>query len=278
MTAARRAGRRAGLRARVAVAVLVCVVMLFPLYLMVVTAFSPREEVLSDRLYLFPASPTLSNFTRVFALAYFWNWFANSIVIGVLVTVLTVTVNLLAGYAFAKLPFPGRSPLFLLLLGTMMVPVQAIIVSQFRIVTALNLVGTYWAVIIPAAATAFGIFLSRQFILAIPDELIEAARVDGPGRLRTFGSIVLPLCRPLIAVLVLLTFMYQWNDFLWPLIVLREPPLQTLPVALQAFRGQFSTDYGGLMAMTLVSVAPMVVLFLAFQRYFVQGLARTGIR
>lgn len=270
MTAARRAGRRAGLRARVAVAVLVCVVMLFPLYLMVVTAFSPREEVLSDRLYLFPASPTLSNFTRVFALAYFWNWFANSIVIGVLVTVLTVTVNLLAGYAFAKLPFPGRSPLFLLLLGTMMVPVQAIIVSQFRIVTA--------PVIIPAAATAFGIFLSRQFILAIPDELIEAARVDGAGRLRTFGSIVLPLCRPLIAVLVLLTFMYQWNDFLWPLIVLREPPLQTLPVALQAFRGQFSTDYGGLMAMTLVSVAPMVVLFLAFQRYFVQGLARTGIR
>ncbi len=278
MTAARRAARRAGLRARVAVAVLVCVMMLFPLYLMVVTAFSPREEVLSDRLHLFPASPTLSNFTRVFALAYFWNWFANSIVIGVLVTVLTVTVNLLAGYAFAKLPFPGRSPLFLLLLGTMMVPVQAIIVSQFRIVTALNLVGTYWAVIIPAAATAFGIFLSRQFILAIPDELIEAARVDGAGRLRTFGSIVLPLCRPLIAVLVLLTFMYQWNDFLWPLIVLREPPLQTLPVALQAFRGQFTTDYGGLMAMTLVSVAPMVVLFLAFQRYFVQGLARTGIR
>ncbi len=274
---ARRRGG-SGRRVRVLVAVLVCAVMLFPLYLMVVTAFSPRSEVVSDQLHLFPAEPTLANFSRIFGLQYFWTWFGNSVVIGVIVTAITVVVNLLAGYAFAKLPFPGRSALFLLLLGTMMVPVQAIIVSQFRIVTALDLVGTFWAVIIPSAATAFGIFLARQFIIAIPDELIEAARVDGAGRFRTFFSIVLPLCKPLIAVLVLLTFMYQWNDFLWPLIVLRDQPLQTLPVALQAFRGQYTTDYGGLMAMTLVSVAPMVVLFLAFQRYFVQGLARTGIR
>lgn len=273
----RRRGRT-GLVVRTVVAVLISLVMLFPLYLMVVTALSPRQEIISDQLHLFPAAPTLDNFSRVFALADFWTWFGNSVVIGVIVTAITVVVNLLAGYAFAKLPFPGRNVVFLALLGTMMVPVQAIIVSQFRIVTALDLVGTFWAVIVPSAATAFGIFLARQFIIAIPDELIEAARVDGAGRLRTFVSIVLPLCRPLIAVLVLLTFMYQWNDFLWPLIVLRDPQLQTLPVALQAFRGQYSTDYGGLMAMTLVSVAPMVVLFLAFQRYFVQGLARTGIR
>ncbi len=272
-----RGARRTPL-ARILVALLICAVMLFPLYLMVVTAFSPRGEVLSTTLHLFPAAPTLDNFTRVFAQQYFWTWFGNSLTIALIVTAVTVTLNLLAGYAFAKLPFRGRGALFLVLLGTMMVPVQAIIVSQFRIVTTLNLVGTFWAVIIPAAATAFGIFLARQFIIAIPDELMEAARVDGAGRFRVFVSIVLPLCRPLIAVLVLLTFMYQWNDFLWPLIVLREPRLQTLPVALQAFRGQFTTDYGGLMAMTLVSVVPMVVLFLTFQRYFVQGLARTGIR
>lgn len=272
-----RRGRR-GRRVRIAVAVVVCLVMLFPLYLMVVTALSPRQDVISQDLHLVPSSPTLANFTRVFALQYFWTWFANSLVVSTIVTALTVVVNLLAGYAFAKLPFPGKNSLFLLLLGTMMVPVQAIIVSQFRIVTTLGLVGTFWAVIIPAAASAFGIFLARQFIIAIPDELMEAARVDGAGRFRVFFSIVLPLCRPLVAVLVLLTFMYQWNDFLWPLVVLRDPVLQTLPVALQAFRGQFTTDYGGLMAMTLVSVAPMVGLFLAFQRYFVQGLARTGIR
>ncbi len=272
-----RRGRR-GRRLRIAVAVVVCLVMLFPLYLMVVTALSPRQDVISQDLHLVPSSPTLANFTRVFALQYFWTWFANSLVVSTIVTALTVVVNLLAGYAFAKLPFPGRSTLFLLLLGTMMVPVQAIIVSQFRVVTTLGLVGTFWAVIVPSAASAFGIFLARQFIIAIPDELMEAARVDGAGRFRVFFSIVLPLCRPLVAVLVLLTFMYQWNDFLWPLVVLRDPALQTLPVALQAFRGQFTTDYGGLMAMTLVSVAPMVVLFLAFQRYFVQGLARTGIR
>ena len=277
-TGRRSARRRSGKAARLAVATVAGLVMLFPLYLMVVTAFSPQSEVLSTQLHLWPGAPTLGNFARVFRLQFFWQQFGNSVVISAIVTAVTVVVNTLAGYAFAKLPFPGRSSLFLALLGTMMVPVQAIIVSQFRIVTTLTLVGTFWAVIIPSSATAFGIFLARQFILAIPDELLEAARVDGAGRFRTFVSIVLPLCKPLLAVLTLLTFMYQWNDFLWPLIVLREPPLQTLPIALQAFRGQYLTDYGGLMAMTLVSVAPMVVLFLAFQRYFVQGLSRTGIR
>ena len=205
-------------------------------------------------------------------------WFVNSVLVAGITTALTVVVNLLAGYAFAKLRFPGRSAVFIVVLATMMIPVQAIIVSQFRIVLKLNLVGTFWAVIIPGAAAAFGIFLARQFLLAIPDELIEAARVDGAGRLRTFVSIVLPLCRPLLAVLTLLTFMYQWNDFLWPLIVLNQPTLYTLPVGLQFLQGQYSTDYGAIMAGALISIAPMVVLFLAFQRYFVQGLARTGIR
>ena len=193
-------------------------------------------------------------------------------------TILTVVVSVLAGYAFAKLRFPAKNLLFLVLLATMMIPTQAILVPQFKIVNALGLVGTFWAVIIPGAAATFGIFLARQFMLAIPDELIEAAKIDGAGSLRIFWSIVLPLCKPLLAVLTLLTMMYQWNDFLWPLIVLRDSELYTLPIGLQFLQGQYPTDYGALMAMTLISVAPLVVLFLAFQRFFVQGLATTGLK
>ena len=160
----------------------------------------------------------------------------------------------------------------------MMIPVQATLVPSFRIVNAMGLIGTFWAVIIPGAAATFGVFLSRQFMLAIPTELLEAARIDGAGTGRIFVSVVLPLCKPLLAVLTLLSLMAQWNDFLWPLIVLRDPTLYTLPIGLQFLQGQYQTDYGALMAMTLISVIPLVILFLAFQRFFVQGLATTGLR
>jgi ABC-type glycerol-3-phosphate transport system permease component len=205
-------------------------------------------------------------------------WFVNSMTITIITTFLTVTVSVLAGYAFAKLRFPGKTTLFLLLLATMMIPTQAILVPQFRIVNTLGLIGTFWAVIIPGAAATFGIFLARQFMLAIPDAIIEAAKIDGAGPVRIFWSIVLPLCKPLLAVLTLLTVMYQWNDFLWPLIALKDPALYTMPIGLQFLQGQYQTDYGALMAMTLLSVAPLVVLFLVFQRFFVQGLASTGIK
>jgi multiple sugar transport system permease protein len=189
-------------------------------------------------------------------------------------------VNLFAGYAFAKFRFRGRNVLFLVLLSTMMIPVQAIMVPQFRLIAQAGLYGNVWAVILPTAAAAFGIFLARQFFLAIPDELLEAARVDGAGRWRTFFSIVLPLSKPLIATLILLSFMNVWNDFAWPLIVFfGNEQSFTLPIGLVTdFRGQYSANYGAIMALSLVMVAPMVILFVLFQRYFVQGLARTGIR
>ncbi len=271
--------RRARLerRLRVVLATLVGLVMAFPLWVMVVTAFAD-PATFPRSLKLWPQSFTLDNFTRVFQAWPVATWFANSVTITTLTTVLSVTVSVLGGYAFAKLRWRGRTALFLLLLATMMIPVQAILVPQFRLVNGLGLVGTFWAVIIPGAAATFGIFLSRQFMLAIPTELLEAARMDGAGSLRVFWSVVLPLCRPLLAVLTLLSLMYQWNDFLWPLIVLKDPSLYTLPIGLQFLQGQYRTDYPALMAMTLLTVAPLVLLFLAFQRFFVQGLATTGLR
>lgn len=266
--------------ARLALALVITFVVFFPLYWMLVTAFSTRSDTYAPGLHLWPQHFTLENFRLPLAAFPVWRWFRNSLVIALAVTAITTVVNLLAGYVFAKLPFRGSSVVFIVLLATMMVPIQAIMVPQFQLVTELGLFGSIWAVILPTSASVFGIFLSRQFFLAIPDELLEAARVDGAGPLRSFVKIVLPLSRPLIAVLVLLTFMYEWNDFAWPLIVFfGNQDRFTLPIGLVTnLKAQYGTNFGAIMAMSLLMVMPMVVLFLAFQKYFVQGMARTGLK
>lgn len=274
-----RNGSRAGRAVRLVLAIIVSAIVFFPLYWMLVIAFSPRGEVFQPGgVRLWPSTFSVENFESVFARFPVAEWFVNSVVIGLFVTVLTVAVNLLAGYAFARIPFAGRNILFLLALSTMMIPVQAIMVAQFRLVVDLQIYGTYWSVILPGAAAAFGIFLARQFFLAIPQELIEAAQIDGAGPVRTFVRIVLPLSKPLIAVLTLLTLLGSWNDFAWPLIALKDNALFTLPIGLLFLKGQSTPDYSASMALALVSVLPMVILFLAFQRYFIQGFARSGIR
>jgi multiple sugar transport system permease protein len=263
---------------RFVLAVVICAVTAFPFYWMVVVALSPGDELFTDVFRLWPSTLSLANFTDLFGEVDVVTWFGNSVVITAFVTVLGVLVNLLAGYAFAKLRFLGRNALFFAALATLVLPVQVTMVAQFRLVTDLGIYGTYWAVILPSAATATGVFLARQFILGIPDELLEAARLDGAGALRVFRSVVLPLCRPLIAVLVVLIAMATWNDFAWPLIALKQDYLYTLPIGLLFLQGQTTPQFGRIMALSLIAVVPMIVLFLATQRYFVQGIARSGIR
>ncbi len=263
---------------RLGVAIAASVVLLFPLYWMLVVALSPREELLTTEVRLWPQRFTLENVQRVFDSFPVVTWFGNSLAIVVVTTVITVAASLLAGFAFAHLRIPGGSVVFLLLVSALVLPVQVIMVSQFRLITELGLYGTYRGAILPTAGSAFGVFLARQFVLGIPRELIEAARVDGASSLRIFWRIVLPLSRPLIAVLTLLTVLSTWNDFAWPLIALKENDLFTLPIGLLYLQGQFGSDYGATMAFALISVAPMVVLFLLCQRWFVQGFARSGIR
>ncbi len=270
--------RRRWLILRLVLALVISVVVLFPLYWMVVVAFSSRAELLGGDLRLWPRTLTLENFRRVLSAFPVLTWFGNSVAIAVSVSLLTVAVNLMAGYAFAQLRFRGSNALFLVALSTLMLPVQVIMVSLFKLVTVLGLYGSYWAVILPTASSAFGVFLARQFILAIPRDLIEAARIDGAGHFRVFTRIVLPLSRPLLAVLFFMSLLQTWNDFAWPLIALKENELYTLPIGLLFLQGQFGSDYGGTMAFALLNVTPMVVLFLIFQRYFVQGFARSGIR
>lgn len=276
----RRARRGRFFALRLVAAVVITLIMVFPLYWMVLTAFSPRSELYAPGLRLWPRELTFENFTIPFARFPVAAWFVNSFLVTVAVTVISVAVNLLAGYAFAKLPFRGKNVLFLVLLSTMMIPVQAIMVPQYRLSVQLGLYGQLLGVILPESAAVFGIFLARQFFLAIPDELLEAARMDGAGPFRTFVTIVLPLARPLLAVLTLLAFMTEWNAFAWPLVVLfGNEQLFTLPLGLVTdLQGQYTSNYGAIMAIGLLMVLPVVVLFLAFQRYFVQGFVNSGIR
>lgn len=263
---------------RLLAALVAAAIVIFPLYWMVVVALSSRPELLGNELRLWPRQLTWENVQGVLDGFPVGTWLTNSVSIAVVTAVIIVAVNLLAGYAFAHLKFRGSGVVLLIALSTLMLPVQVIMVSLFRLITGMGLYGSYWAVILPTAASAFGIFLARQFMLAIPRELIEAARIDGAGYLTVFWRIVLPLSRPLIAVLFFITLLQTWNDFAWPLIALRENELYTLPVGLLYLQGQFGPDYGGTMAFALITVAPMVLLFLVTQRYFVQGFSRSGLR
>ena len=263
---------------RLVVCVLVSVVFVLPLFAMVVVSFTPRELVFDGGATLWPSRWTTANFSGLFSAFPVWRWFGNALLVATLTTVLSVCVNLAAGFALAKLHFRGRTFVLLMVLATLMVPAQAVMIPQFQLVAKMGMIGLFWAVILPSASTALGVFLARQFFVSVPDELLDAAKLDGCNTWTTLLHVVLPLARPLIAVMVLLAFMTQWNDFLWPLIVLRDPQLYTLPVALRFLQGQFDADYGGLMAMALLSCVPLLIVFVTLQRFFVAGFARSGIR
>ena len=206
--------------------------MVFPLYWMVVSALTPGGQSQSSEFYLWPAEPTFANFSEVFSTQPVWRWIANSAFIAVVTTAISVCVSLGAGYALAKYRFMGKGLLYTAFLITIMIPIQVTLVPSFLVVARLGLVDSPWAVILPTAFDVVGIFIARQFMLAVPNALVEAARVDGAGEFRAFFSVVLPTCGPLIGVLVILAFMARWNDFLWPMVVLQGNESLTVPVAL----------------------------------------------
>ena len=249
-------------------------VVIFPVYWILATAIDPRASI--DELV--PPTWNFSSFTDTWSAFPFGQWFLNSWTIAIVAVVLTVSINLLAGYTFAKFRFPGRTVLFFAILATLMVPIQVIIVPEFLLVSRLGLLGSIWSVVLPRAAEPFGIFMARQFFLSIPDELIEAARIDGAGDFSIFLRIVLPLARPLIAVLTIFTFMYRWNDFSWPLVVLQRVETFTVTLGLNSMHGNYKVSESGIMAMSLISILPMLLVFVLFQRYFVAGIATTGAK
>ena len=184
----------------------------------------------------------------------------------------------MAAYPLAKYNFRGKNFLFILTLATIMIPLQVILIPVYQVVASLGLVNSLWGMIIPAAATPTGVFLLRQYMLTIPDELIEAARVDGSGEFRTFLTIVLPLCKPALAVVAIFSVMWRWNDFLWPLVVAQSERVYTLPVALARFNAEETVPFNLILAMSVVSIVPVIIAFLFFQKQIATGIANTGIK
>jgi len=258
--------------------ILAAVITLFPLFWMLSTALKPSAELFAKVPILFPSDPQWSNFAKIFTLAPFERYFLNSGIVASTSVLLTVFINLLAGYTFSKYKFRGRKVLFMLVLSTLMIPMQIIMVPNFIILSKLGWLNSYAGLVIPRAAEAFGLFLSKQFMDDIPFELIEAARIDGETEFKIFLKIILPNCKPLIAILSIFTFMWRWNDFLWPLIITSDKNMYTVQLGLASFVGQFFVEWNSLMAISLLAIIPVLIVFLIFQKLIVQGIATTGIK
>ena len=251
---------------------LIAAAVLAPLMWMAAAAFMPTGDAQKYPPPLWPASPVLDHFRELFTRLNVGRYFANSLLIALAITAAGVSFNALAGYAFAKLRFPGREPIFRTLLAALVVPLQVTMLPLFLLLKYLGAINTYWAVILPSMATIYGVFMVRQFAQSIPDSLLDAARLDGAGEFRIFTSIVLPTLKPVLATLAIFTFLGAWNDFMWPLIVLTGNDSYTLPVALAILSSEKVADAELMMAGSLVTMLPAVLVFAVLQKQLIGGI------
>jgi multiple sugar transport system permease protein len=256
----------------------IALVMIVPLVWMVVTSLQTLDETRHYPPALAPTSFQFRNYTQVLQVAPFTRWFMNTLIVTVVCVIANLLFCSLAGYAFARIKFFGREVVFLLILATLMIPFQVVIIPTFLIVKKLGLIDTLGALIVPNLAGAFGIFMLRQFFRTLPIELEEAARIDGASRLGVLFKIVLPLSGPALATLAVITFLWTWNDFLWPLITIYNPDNMTLQLGLATFQGAHQTNTNLLMAANVMSMLPVLLLFFVAQRYFIRGIATTGLK
>lgn len=258
--------------------VIVTIVFLGPLVYAVSTSLKPADEVFTPTPHLFGSEIRWKNYADAFTFAPFDRYFLNSLFVAVAGTLVVVAASSLSAYAFARLKFRGREQLFVLFLGTLMVPQEVLIVPMYWLMQSLGWVDSYWALILPWAFTAFGTFLLRQFFLTVPAELEEAARVDGCGPFGSFFRIMLPLARPAIAVLTVFTFISFWGSFLWPLIIINSVEDKgTVPLGLAQFVGQQGTQWNLMMAASIMAMIPTVLLVVLLQKHLVRGLLVTGL-
>lgn len=253
-------------------------VALVPLVWMLLGSFKNPTELATRPPTFLPESWALTNYTEALGRFNFVQYLTNSALVTVGATLLTLLINSMAAYALAKYNFRGQTFLFLVTLATIMIPLQVILIPVYQVVVSLGLVNSLWGMIIPAAATPTGVFLLRQYMLTIPDELIEAARVDGSGEFRTFVRIILPLSAPALAVVAIFSIMWRWSDFLWPLVVAQSEEVYTLPVALARFNAELTVPFNLILAMGVVATVPVLILFLIFQKQIATGIANTGIK
>jgi len=258
--------------------VLGALAILFPFVWMVLTSLKPESEVITYPPRLLPQHFTLQAYKDVWGEIQFGRLFLNSVIFATGVTLVSLTLDSLTAYALARLRFPGREIIFWLIIATLMVPFQVLLVPVFLQVFDLHLLNTYAGLIIPRATNAFGIFMLRQFFMTIPRDFDEAARLDGAGEFYIFRKITLPLSLPALATLGIFHFTFNWNDFLWPLIITTNDDMRTLPAGLAVFSGQHETQYNLMMAGAVLTLLPLLIAFLFLQRYFIRGIALTGLK
>ncbi len=257
---------------------LLTIIFLFPVLWVLLSSLKTQSELFTYPLTIFPANPTLDNYREAFRSGTFLRYFGNSGYVTVIATFITVMINTMAGYALSKYIFKGRDLIFFIMIATLMIPLQVIMIPIFLLEKNLGLLNTLWGIIIPPAATPTGIFLARQYMMTIPNSLIESARIDGSGEWFIFRKIILPLAKPIIATITIFSFMWRWNDFLWPFIVISKQKKYTLQLALSNFVGQYDVDWSKLLSMTVIAILPMIIVFLAFQKYFIKGLTAGGVK
>lgn len=243
---------------------------------MISTAFKSEQAATRLPIKWIPESPTLQNFQFVLQDSPLLRWTWNSLVVAIITTVVVLALNAMAAYAFARIKFVGREFLFYLVLITLMVPEQVILVPLYLLVSELGMINGYGALIFPRLAIALGIFMLRQFYLGLPNELEEAAELDGASRWTIFTRIVLPLTKPALSALAIFTFLGSWNSFLWPLVAVSNEQMFTLPVGLANFQGTYNIEYAKIMAAAFIASVPVLIVFFIFQRQFIQGIALTG--
>ena len=256
------------------------ILMMGPFYWTLVTSFKSPEEILVFPPTWWPKQPTLEHWLGLTELRIgsFLIFFRNSAFVATTVTLLILLTSSLAGYVFAKHRFRGRDLIFVGILSMMMIPFNVSIIPLYALMADMKWTNSYWALIIPSAFSPFGIFLMRQFMHSIPNELIDAARIDGASEFGIFFRIILPLSTAPLGALAIFTFIAQWDDFLWPLVVIDEPPLYTLPLGLSQFRGRVGTNVGGLAAASMAAVLPVLMVYFLAQRRFIEGIALTGLK
>jgi|SRR3989440_2202796 len=260
--------------------VLIALLILLPLFWMLSTSLKPKSQLFLPQIYWIPKRFSWENYSNLFndPSIPIVRWFFNSVGIATASTVLILVLDSLAAYAYARMEFPGRKIIYTLMLATLFMPGLMFLIPNFVTIYNLGLLNSYVGVILPYLAGVFGVFFLRQFFESLPKELEEAARIDGANRFQTFYKVVLPLAKPALATLAVITFLASWNDFLWPLLILQDVNLQTLPPGLSTLQGAYTSEYGLMMAGAVIVAIPVLIIYIALQRFIVQSVASTGLK
>ncbi|PID55804.1 sugar ABC transporter permease [candidate division KSB3 bacterium] len=254
------------------------VIMVFPFVWMLLTSFKDYYEIIDTTSSFFPRKPTLANYKKVFQTAMFGRWFLNSCFVATLETTSVCFLSALTGYTLAKFHFPGRDLIFIIILSTLMIPTEMLVIPWYLMVTKIGLIDSYWGIWFPSVITGFGVFLMRQFMTGVPDDLIDAARIDGMNEFSIFLRVALPLVKSALAALGIFTFIGNWGAFLWPLIVIESAEMRTLPVGLAFFSGEAGTQWDMIMTGASIATVPVLVIFLIFQKHIIQGITLAGLK